>query len=424
MKSKPLAKAFSISLLNQAVSSGTNFALGLFLVRALTPTEFGVYGIGFAICLFYSGIGNALFLTQMVVHTHEKAEADREPYAARILSALTIFCLITALLVILFIESVTFITPIFNQYSNISISIAAAAIGYLTKDFFVRYAYTAKKEIWALFVNIMVAVTLVSLMAFQYYFGALFSSQKALWYFATSNFAGAIIGFIITQLPMRSVKLGKIVEDTKEVWHGGRWAIGGVSVIWAQTQSYNYVTALFLGPAGVGYANAARMMITPFLMLTPAINQVTMPRLAEYRAKDKSKMFKMGFTVTMLQLIGSSCYIAFILFASATIIPIMVGNKYQNLKPLILGWSMVLILQLLRDGAATLLQAMKLFRIITLVNTVSAVAAILSSVVLMKYYGVVGAIIATGIGELLLAIMLWLIVVKERREFLKEALTK
>ena len=77
-------KALSVSVLNQAVSSGTNFVLGLYLVRVLTPANFGLYSIGFAIGIFFFGIGNSLFLTQMVVHTPGKSENDRMQYAANI----------------------------------------------------------------------------------------------------------------------------------------------------------------------------------------------------------------------------------------------------------------------------------------------------------------------------------------------------
>jgi len=80
-----------------------NFLFGLYLVRNLPPVEFGLYGIGFAITLFYAGIGNAMFLTQMVVHIPNKAAEDREPYAARICLIMMLFCLVTAFLLVVLV---------------------------------------------------------------------------------------------------------------------------------------------------------------------------------------------------------------------------------------------------------------------------------------------------------------------------------
>ena len=408
-----LSKALSVSVLNQAVSSGTNFAMGLYLVRALSPSEFGIYGIGIAVSLFYSGIGNALFLTQMVVHTPDKNSDDRQPYAARMLIALIVFCLVTAIFTLVaFVVGGTW-SAWLAKYSGLGLPIAAASIAYVLKDFFVRHSYTARKEVWALVVNVAVALTLLSLLLMQYLSLEKFTSESALWVYAMSNIAGAVVGYLLAKLPLRGVRLRRIVEDAQEAWHGGRWAIGGVSVTWMQSQAYTYVTALFLGPAGVGYANAARMLITPFSMLAPAINQVTMPRLASLRLHDQQKMIRTGFFITSGLLVAAVVYLAMIIVAADRLVTLILGDKFQNLRPIIITWSIVLLFQLLRDGAGTIIQVMKNFRILMLTNTISAVATVVSAVVLMKLYGVPGAILGTGIGELLLALMLWRFILNE-----------
>lgn len=410
-----ISKALSVSVLNQAVSSGTNFALGLYLVRALTPAEFGIYGIGIAISLFYSGIGNALFLTQMIVHTPDKTMVDRRPYAARMLTALGLFCLITVLFALVVFVAGGVYSPWLAHYSGLGLPITTASIAYVLKDFFVRHSYTARKEIWALEVNIAVALTLMALLLVRYYSPDKFTSEGALWFYAMCNMIGAVAGFFLTQLPLRTVRIRCMVEDAREAWHGGRWAIGGVSVTWAQSQAYTYVTALLLGPAGVGYANAARMLITPFSMLAPAINQVTMPRLAELRLQNGRQMIKAGFFITSGLLVAAAVYAAIVILAADHLIPLILGNKFENLRPLIIAWSIVLLLQLLRDGAGTILQVMKHFRVLMLTNTLSAVATVAFAVTLIKLYGVPGAIFGTGMGELLLALMLWRVIWNEQR---------
>src|SRR5690606_40916291 len=59
---RKLSTALGISGATQAIGSVANFLLGIYLVQKLSPAEFGVYGIGFATCLFFSGLGNSLFL--------------------------------------------------------------------------------------------------------------------------------------------------------------------------------------------------------------------------------------------------------------------------------------------------------------------------------------------------------------------------
>ena len=188
-QTKAIGKALSISAINQVVSSGTNFALGIYLVRVLTPTDFGLYGIGFAISLFYAGVGNALFLTQMVVHVPDKAQEDRLPYAARMLVALAVFCALTVSVVGFVMALGGVWSHLLHEYVDLGMAVTAASIAYLLKDFFVRHAYTARKEIWALVINVFVALALAALLMVQHQFPTGIDSTSALWIYAASNTA-------------------------------------------------------------------------------------------------------------------------------------------------------------------------------------------------------------------------------------------
>lgn len=409
-----VGKALSVSALNQAVSSSTNFIFGLYLVRVLTPTEFGIYGIGIAISFYFAGICNALFLVQLVVNMPNKHEVERRPYAASMLANLIVFCLVSLMA---FIAGLTWFKW-FVQYQSLAPAIIAAFMAYIFKDFFVRYSYTARKEIWALKINLMVAFSLSLLLSFHYFSKFIPTSELALWGYSISNMFGAIAGAALARLPMRTIRVRHMIADAYEAWHGGLWAIGGSSVTWIQSQAYTYVTALFLGPAGVGFANAARMLITPFLMLVPAINQVAMPRLAELGKHSREKMIRTGSIVTLAIIITATLYIVSVITASDFLVSLFFGEKYEGLSPLVIAWSIVLLMQLLRDGAGTLFQVMKQFRLMMQYNILTASVSIAATGLLMKGFGVAGAILGMGVGEFLLALMLWRFILKGKKVML------
>ena len=407
----PVGKALLVSAFNQAVSSCTNFAMGLYLVRVLTPAEFGIYGIGIAVSLFFAGICNALFLVQLVVNTPHKDADERRPYAASMLATLMVFCLASLIVFVAGLKWSIWLV----QYSPLALVIMAAFIAYIFKDFFIRYSYTAKKEIWALKINLMVAFSLLLLLIFHFFSKFAFTSELALWCYAISNLTGAVAGAVLTQLPLRSVKVNRMIADAREAWHEGLWAIGGSSVMWLQSQAYTYVTAMFLGPAGVGFANASRMLITPFLMLITAINQVTMPRLAELGQQSSEKMIRTGSLLTSAMIVAATLYVAIVITATDSLEALFFGGKYEGLTSLVIAWSIVLLMQLFRDGAGTLFQVMKQFRKMMQFNILSASVSVAATVVLMKAFGVVGAILGMGVGELLLALMLWSVILKGQR---------
>lgn len=407
---KALGKAVSASVLNQVLSSGTNFALGIYLVRVLAPADFGLYGIGFAITLFYAGIGNALFLTQMVVRTPDKVPEDRRSYAGRMFVLVAGFCfctvaLITVLLLLLLIGA----TPweLAAEHAGLAAAVTAASIAYLLKDFFVRHSYTARREMWALYVNASVAFALALLFLILLLTQTEISSSIGLWIYAASNMTGAAIGLFLARLPLFSLTSSALATDAKEAWLGGKWALGGTTVSWLQSQAYMYITAMLAGPVGVAHANAARLFITPAAFLIPAFSQVAMPRFATRISTQPEKIQHIWRLFTG-GLIGLAILYSVILLSTADlVIPFLLQGKYEHITPVIAAWCLSLIFQFSMAGTSIILQTMKLFKILTILHIKSATLAIAAVFALAKLLDVQGAILGVAAGEFALSMLMY-----------------
>jgi O-antigen/teichoic acid export membrane protein len=400
-------KALSTSLLNQALSSATNFALSFALVRILSTTDYGSYTIGIAVCYLYAGIGNSMFLIQMVVHTPDKAPSDRSPYAVRILVAVLLFSAATILVTILCLFAIGTSIPTLRSYAQFALCVTAASVSFTIKDYFTRHAYLVRSESRAFSVTATIAVSLAVLLAAVFALRVRLTAERALLIFATSQLAGAATGLAVARLPLRSFCWRLMLNDLSECWHHGRWAIGSSVVSWLQTQAYAYLTLLIAGAAAVGRANAARLLVSPFLLLTPAINQVTMPRLAGMRARDPRRMLRAGTGITFALVALGVLYSVLLLLGSETVVPAVVGPKYTGMRGLVAAWCVVLLTVLIRDGATTLFQAMKRFRALTASNVVSASVSIASVFVLMQFWGAGGAVLGGAAGELTQGALLW-----------------
>lgn len=405
-----IGKALSISVLNQVVSSATNFLLGFYLVRVLSAEEFGLYGIGIAVSLLYVGSGNALFLTQMVVHTPDKQLGEREHYAARMLMGVGAYSAAATV----FVTATVLLGSIWSNWiwlhATLILSITAAAVSALFKAFIVRQAYTARVESRALMANISGAVTIVVLLAVFHLKGGITASWQVLLIYAAGQFAGTGSGLILAKLPCRVVDWRSVLADAREAFVGGRWALGGITVTWLQAQAYTYVTAFALGAAGVGHANAARLMISPLMFLMPALNQLTLPRLAELRARDHRRMLNVGSLITLGLIILAGLYTGILLCFADEFASLLLGERYQEYQGialLIAIWCLVMHMQILRSGASSLLQALKNFRALMIANVFSAIVAVFCAFALIKLIGIPGAVLGTGLGELCLAALLW-----------------
>jgi O-antigen/teichoic acid export membrane protein len=400
-------RALSTSALNQVVSSGANFALGLVLVRALSEGEYGTYGLGYAACYLFLGVGNALLLTQFVVRTADKEVGRRAVFAAEVLAAVGLLgvAAITTSVVGSFIAWSLF--RVEASALAYLLAVVVASVASVAREYFVRQAYTDSFVGRALAVTGAAAFTLFAVVALTVSMGIALTAASALYVYAASQAAGSVVGLLLSRLPVRAVRWGGVVATIRECWTGGSWAVAGVAIWWAQSQGYAYFAALMLGTAASGRANAARLLLTPFLLLVTSANQLAMPRLAELRVRSPELLTKAVLALAAVFVVLSSAYSALILGASSTVIPAVLGEKYQGLFGLVAAWCVALVAMLVRDCAGTMLQAMKEFRALTLATAVSAIVSVVAVVLLIPRWGVEGAVLSTAIGDAVMAAIIW-----------------
>lgn len=395
-----------LSFLNQFVGSGGNFLVGIYLARTLPLEGFGLYGIGFGICMLYVGVGNAVILTQMVVNMADKPAEEKESYAARMLLAvLMLGCAVLATTIVAGLI-VAMISPHGSALLMPVLAIVVASVLFLCNEFFVSYAYLKRKEGMALTVNASMMLVLFSGLAIEKVSGIVPSAEHVLLLYALGAAIGSGIAYLASPLSLWR-NLRNLMPDYIESWRHGRWALGGVIVTWIQSQAYTYVVAVFLGPAGVGLANAARIFISPVTFLLPAINKVAIPRLADLRQSNPGKMPTVSKLVTAAMTALALLYSLALLAGLDFVIPLVLGRQDPRIASLVWIWCLVLVLQMIRSGGSVLMQVQRKFRILTLINIPSAAVTIAAAVILIQAYGVAGAIGGMLIGEIVLSALIW-----------------
>lgn len=404
---KALGKSLSISALNQAVSSGTNFLLGIYLMRMLTPLDFGLYGIGFAISLFYFGFGNALFLIQMVVHMPDKAPEDRLPYAGRMFLLVAIFCTVTILLTILLLIVSGSMWESIVLHEELAYAILASSVAYLLKDFFVRHAYSLNRETWALTIHVVMACIMVFLFWLQFQLMFFLNVERALWIYAVAQASGALLGYLLTRLPVADHQLSVLLEDLREAWHGGKWASINNLTLFARAQAHTIVVTVLMGPVAVAKLNAARLLVTPVVMLTPALSQVAIPRLAVKRGQGKDHLMRLGRWITSTLLTVALVYSAILLSGYDFIANKILSEKYQDLFLITVLWCLYTYFLALRNGVEMIGQVLKKFKCLSSANTYSAIISLIATYLLTVGYGLSGALIGLIIGEAALAFFIY-----------------
>lgn len=401
-----------ISLLNQCVSSGGNFLLSIYLARTLSLSEFGLYGIGYGLCMLYIGVGNSLVLTQMLIHMPSKEEHQKEAYAAKMLNAVLLLGLLLCALVGIGLICLPLLGMSGSIDTMTALAIMTAASFFLVSEFFISYAYLTRQESLALLINCTTMITLLISLLLASQIGLASSAGHVLLFYAGASALSACIAYLISPLRIRD-GIQNFRNEFAESWHLGRWALGGVCITWVQSQAYAYIALLWLGPVGVGQANIAKIFISPFSFLLPAINKVALPRLADLRQVHPEQVVKISSLLTLGMTSLSLVYSLLLMSSLSLVMWWVIGRQDAAIQALIGLWCVVLVLQMIRAGGGVLLQVERKFKMLTLLSIPSAALTLLLALLLIQQFGTAGAIWSMAVGECSLAILIW-------REILRE----
>lgn len=401
-----LGKAFSVSMLNQLVSSGTNFAIILYLVRVMEKSDFGLYSLGFALMLLLAGLISSSIAVQFVVNLPDQPQAQRAEYALS--HAVAVFVLGVAMTAMAALISTVPLSPIIGDAHTpqIILPLVAAGAFYSLRDLLMRVAYAERRESVVLMSTL--AATAGTAAALIYYWQAHYplTAVRALLALAAGQVAGSLAGLAQLRLPYRSFNVKGVRRAFSDSWAGGRWNILTNIVYNLRSQAHNFVVAPLLGMAALAEVNAARLLVTPAVMTIPPLTQVLMPRLAAKREQGTSviahyALFSVGGLSAFALL-----YSALLLTLLPWALPLTLGEAYQHIGILVGAWCLVAVVLALRNGLTMVLQVVRAFRDLLFANAAAAVVAILLAVALTFTLGSLGAIIAVAIAEIVLSIFL------------------
>jgi O-antigen/teichoic acid export membrane protein len=402
-----LGKAITFSSLSQGLASGANFLIAIVLIRSLPPSEFGKYGIGFAFVLLYAGFGHAVFLSQMTANAADREVNHREEFASLVLLGIVVASISIAILIAASAYTLTPFIDVVGSNVKTILTFNLFAASYFLRAFFVSYGYLFRRELYVLIVNSIVTFALFAMLGTIIFLKKELTIDLVATIYSLALVLGSFYGLFASNMRMKIVSITNLAMEFIELWRNGRWALIGVIVNWLQSQAHIAVSAVMLGPTGVGIINAAKIFVSPFLLLLPAAHQIVLPRLASRRVSDPASVPALGRRYAAF-LLGAAVLFTILLYFFFDFLWGLIGREqYSEAASLVAFWCAVLLLATYRSVAVTVLQSLKQFRGITLDNSISAILVIIMAVFLTGRFETSGAVVSLAIGEGILALMLW-----------------
>ncbi len=246
IKALPWEKIFL--LLDQMLVSGSNFILGILLVRALGLESYGVFAILWMLVLFALGINQAVITKPMlsIAPKLEKTEAAQYMMHVQWLQgSLAAFIFIVAMTIWLMSDSLGLVIP----YLDFAPILAGILFFQLHHDYFRKRCFIEGQVLRAFCIDIILYLGQVILIG-----GLWFQNQLNLSFVLYSILIASGLSVLVAcwQTGIQLTNKTDLMETWKRQFEYSKWLLGTAILQWFSGNYFIIIGATIIGPVAVG----------------------------------------------------------------------------------------------------------------------------------------------------------------------------
>ncbi|MAA74032.1 MAG: hypothetical protein CMN28_04945 [Salinisphaeraceae bacterium] len=395
-----LARLFGSAIVGQALLSAGNFAVGLLLIRYSDDLNYGRYVLVQSAILLLVTVQRAYVVEPMTVIASQDSGDDKRNMVGSIRTGLQRFLRWALLLAALPILPAWYAGGLPGEMAALIAAAALAGWAMLEREYLrsvLMLYYRPETVLKADLVFVSVLILSVVLAVFVGGWVAVLAALGT----AIAAFAGrAPANAALRRSP------GWVSGDASAYWSRmsalAVWATIGASIHWLLGQGYNYVLAIKLDSSAVAQVNAIRLLLMPVFLMTIGIKALLLPMAMRW---DNEGGFvyllkRLNQFVVVIALLGCLYFVA--LYFSADWILANVFNKtYDDYRLMIVMWSLLALIGLVREGFLAALMVRKRFRATAWMIGLSAFVTLTSMWFALDFMGAPGALVSLAAGEFL-----------------------
>jgi O-antigen/teichoic acid export membrane protein len=394
---------------DQALTSAENFAVGVILIRNCTKMEFGLFALGYGILVLGWSLIAALITAQMAAALSRESlnREQRQIECGSQLHALLVACIVTTSCGYILTLLLTQLHIIGSQDIYFWLFLSSALPGVCLRDFMRRYFFQDRSETRALLMDASaLALTIATLGVMAALHATHLNSVAA----ATLAFGGLAVGIWgVAAAGLSPQKQSDAVfGGLQSSWRAGKWSIGATLLSWAQGQTYTFFVTGMLGLSALATANAPRVLLTPITLLSTGLALPLLPRFASQRTNLHTVVgIRSVLALFAMMFVFVGFYMLALWIARDSVIPLILGNRYNDVWPCIVAWAIANVFTNVRIYYSTFLTAKGGFRQLAGANILGVVAVIGVTGPMIHFFGVLGSVYSIAAGELLLGMANW-----------------
>ncbi len=325
----PVMRKGLLAILDQALISGSNFAIGILLARWLAPNQYGAYALTFSIFLLLSQVQQALLLEpQSVLGPAEFA--NRLP---QYLGALLWLCLVSATLIALILGGLSGMIHLLAHSSALPRALAGVSIAApsILLYWLVRGACYAKLASRTALIGSVLYCIVLGLTLFLLHHIQPLSPLTA--YVLMGLGAIAASTFLLSRLrPLMRLSSGHFLSlVARQHWVYGRWALASAVVTWLPWNVYYSVLGHYRGMDSAGDFRAIMNLLLPLGQTLSALSLLAHPIVARRLAlRGSASVLGQGPEIVGLYGGGAIMYWLVILPVRGPLFRLLYGDRYGD----------------------------------------------------------------------------------------------
>jgi O-antigen/teichoic acid export membrane protein len=388
-------RLFSSAIISQAVLSAASLAVGLLLVRQGSGEQYGWYVLVANAFLLLSSLQNAFFGPTLILRLTPLEPAARTALIGHVhMEQLRLLQLgsVPALLLLGLSWAGGFLH---GPTAALLLTASFAAPLVLSREYCRAASLALQRAHDVVRADLLYAVLLVA--------AGVAAARTPLPAAAAVLGLGTAAWFASRQLSRRLYRGQRPVRQPgllRQFAAVGLWSSAGAAIHWMFSQGYGYLVAATLDVGAVAALAATRLLLMPVNLLSTGVSSLMLPMTAGWLREHSAQRVLQRLLLVAASLSAAAClYLAVMWLLRDWLFAHVLKKQFAQRDRLLLLWSLVSILMLLRDQTVHLIVARGQLRRLTLMTLCSALLSLLIAYWGIRRFGVCGALFGVLCGE-------------------------
>ena len=381
----------------QAVLSGSNFLVGLLLVRRTADAQYGFYVLITTIILLSIVLQGSFIQGPMINRLSRLERAARADLIGSLLRDQRRLLPAIAAAAVLVTGILYLSDALTLQLLAIVGAAATAIVAALRREFLRMVLFAYRRPTDVLQSDCIYCGVLI---------GGAFAATLTPFPAATAAFSIAVASLLGGHLLRRRLwayepwNPGAPRGALQEMWPQASWSAFGGGTHWLFGQGYNYLVAGMLDVRAVAALAATRLLIMPISLLSTGIGTLMLPTTAKWTNDHGAATVLKRLAAFALGLaLLACCYLGVMWLGRDWIFSHVMKKNFADRDLLLLFWAGIALITLFRDQMLYFLVARAHYRLTSMITLVSAILSFAISIAAMPRLGPLGALVGLLAGE-------------------------